>query len=361
MRVIIIAASDGRQRYRFVSVPLDLGGHEVNVIKTRPIAEYVINITKLVIAAGKPDLVILMGVGLKELVACQIAHTRGALVMARLGGDPIKDWESISRSLFMRRRYLGWLKLKINTGFAKVVLGMIDGMIVVNQALSKSLLVRMNRNIPSYVVPQYCEGETRSRKYLIGSSIELLTVVNLRFSDKARGVIWIIKQLKKMALVLDVQINYRVAGAGEHLRDVEEYLSTTDMPGFLNVYLEGYITELEEWYVRADAFLYHSHHDATPNVFLEAKKYGLPLLANDCEEFQTIIERNVSGLLYAGETDFRAQLREVIENESLREVLGKAAREECQREYSITAVRAKLEKALSDFLGNSRPRDVGVP
>jgi glycosyltransferase involved in cell wall biosynthesis len=326
-----------------------MGGHDVQVIMTTPIIGFLRGILDLAVSGGKIDLLILMGVGPKELIAYIAAYVLGVRVLARLGGDRIRDQEAIAASSLKEKRYGNWLRCKINKYFAALLLKKVDGVIVVNACLGKSLTEKVGKSLNIFVVPQFCPGPSVSRKYSINKPIELLTVTNLRFAEKAKGVIWLIEQLREFVAINDVAVNYRIAGDGGHLRDIQEYLRKNETPAKLNVLVAGFVEDLHESYARADVLLYHSTHDATPNVILESKKYGLPLLVNDCEEFRAIVENNVTGLLYGDEADFRKYLKSLLWHEELRKSLGTSAKEEHERKYSVASVSERMEATVLDF------------
>lgn len=344
--IAIIASPERRQRYKFLSAPLSLGGHNVDLIKTSPIGRFVIQVTRMVFAKSKPELIVVFGVGAKVLFAVLMLRFVDSHVMIRLGGDPVRDNISMAKSSFTNKRYVGWLRHKINASIAVTMLKLVDGVFVVNPAMEKPLKRWVTNRQRIFVVPQPCFREVVPHQYSTKSPVELLTVANLKYHGKASGVIWLIEQLSDFSSSHNVALRLRVAGAGLHLGDIQEYLDITELPKGLSVLLEGHVNELDIFYKRADVFLYHSTHDATPNVLLESKSYGVPLLVNDCEEFQFIVKHNATGFLYKDEDDFQTGLAQIIENESVRESLGRAGQAEFERFFSVEAVKRELNTTV---------------
>ncbi len=79
-------------------------------------------------------------------------------------------------------------------------------------------------------------------------------------------------------------------------------------------------------YARADVVLNTSLSEGMSNALIEAMSAGRPVLAADIPGNREMIEHGVTGILYRGEEDFRAQAKRLQEDAGLREALGDAAR-----------------------------------
>lgn len=348
MKVGVIAAEELRDRQRFISKPLLQGGHSVCVVKTRPFIKFLYQSVKLIFN-NKPDVIVFMGTGAKELLVYGFVKLTGVPFIVRLGGDSLKDLESIAASLWNDNCYVNWLKYQFDILVTRFFLKRVGAVIVVNEALIDKLAKQLKTPYQTFVIPQFCEGGLKTKKYTLNKPIELLTVANLQFAEKAEGIIWIIKQLVSFVHRHRVEIHFCVAGAGQHLKDVEAYISTLKSD-FLRVDILGFISDLDTYYSKADAFVYRSFHDATPNVILESKRFGLPLLANDCQEFRTIVNNGISGLLFQNTTDFYKMLQQILTDEEFRSTIGKSALIEHKNKFSIEAAQKKIEAALIETI-----------
>ena len=96
--------------------------------------------------------------------------------------------------------------------------------------------------------------------------------------------------------------------------------------------------------------LYHSSHDATPNVILESKRFGLPILVNDCDEFKSIVDNDVSGFLYQSGTDFQTYLDRLAGCAELRKRLGENAIADRENRFSFLSVKKDLEQAIQSVV-----------
>ncbi len=349
MKVMIIAADEPRNRQKFISIPLVLGGHDVFVILTKPFTSFCNRLVRLLFN-DRVDVVIFMGTGPKELLSYSLLKILKLPVVIRMGGDRLRDLDSVAQSNWKKGRYLIWMRYRMDTCIAKCFLSQMDKAIIVNEALGSRIHNQLKIPGQTFVVPQFCEGTLVKRKYDINPQIEILTVTNLRFIEKAKGVIWIIEQLAQTARNMAVPIHFQVLGSGLHLSDIKDYLELLDKSEFLTVTLAGFITELDDYYSNADIFIYHSKHDATPNVILESKRFSLPLLANKCEEFSNIVEHDVSGLLYRDAEDFQMLLKQLIMKKELRRKIGKGALREHKLKFSIEAIKEKIESTLMSIL-----------
>jgi glycosyltransferase involved in cell wall biosynthesis len=103
---------------------------------------------------------------------------------------------------------------------------------------------------------------------------------------------------------------------------------------------------MDAMYKEADVFVYHSEHDATPNVLLESKRWGLPVLLNEHKPFRAIVSDESSGLFYNDASTFHQQLNRLLKDKTLRQRLGERAAWEHENKFSIEAIAEKLENAL---------------
>ena len=346
MKVAVIAADEKRDRQKFISKPLLQGGHDVSVVKTRPLVKYLFHLFNLLLII-KPDVIIFIGTGVKEFLALGFVMLFRRQFVVRFGGDRLRDLESVAKSHLNDYHYLKWTKYKVEKIIAKSFLKRTQSAIVVNESLAIKMKKYLKAPCQITVIPQFCEGEAGNKDYTINYPVNLLTVTNFLFSEKAKGVIWLIDSLNQFVQTYGIRLNFRIAGSGRHIMDVESYLRSANLSELLQFELLGYVDNIDELYRSTDVFIYRSYHDATPNVILESKKFGLPLLANKCEEFQSIVEDGYSGYLYTNKNNFNERLFQLIENEELRKKLGLRAVQEYIEKYTIDRVRVNLENALS--------------
>jgi glycosyltransferase involved in cell wall biosynthesis len=352
MKIGVITGTDLRDRQKFISMPLIRGGHDVRILKTKPFGTFLYSLIRLLAKERRPEVIIFMGTGAKELFAYFIIVLSNVPCVVRLGGDRLRDLDSVIASHWRDGHYLAWLKYRVDKYVARLFLKKMHWAIVVNQALARRVAPQLRRPHRIFVIPQFCEGPSITKDYSRASPVELLAVANFRFSEKAEGVIWLIEQLDHFVRRQGVAVNFRVAGAGLHLGDVANHLEILTLSDLLTVEVAGFVTDLDTYYSRADILLYRSFHDATPNVILESKRYGLPLLVNDCEEFRSLVKQGVSGLLYPDAAGFFSFLEQLLADQDLRKRLGHGARHDHGSNFSERAAFFKIEAALSEVVGH---------
>lgn len=349
-RVIIVYSRDARQRYRFVAEPLQAYGWDVEVIQSAP-ARNMISLAKLLVRRkGERSVVVIIGAGVRELGVIIFARLRRIKSVVRLGGDPVTYRFVQARASLQRLRLASAILLGLKGLVAFAVLKLVRDVVVVNVTLGR----QVGRYLPSgsrvSVVPQYCPGPTMRRTYQLKAPPIILTVTNLSYYSKAMGVVWLTSQLATLVAATGWELNFRIAGGGNHLAMVQRQIQQMAMPDRLHVRILGFVDDVAREYGSADIFLYHSEHDGTPNVLLEAKRWGLPVIANDYVPLRSVISEGVSGLFFADESDFQVRMKAVLTDKTLRRRLAEGGICEHEKIYTLEAT----GRLLSDVLQTAR-------
>jgi len=108
------------------------------------------------------------------------------------------------------------------------------------------------------------------------SSSVLLTVTNLRYKEKFKGIKHILEGIKTIFKNRD-DIRYQIAGDGKYKEDLKEYLD--NYPFRDRVEVLGYRKDIPRLLTSADLFIYVSYLDSLATVILEAQAAGLPIVA----------------------------------------------------------------------------------
>lgn len=111
-----------------------------------------------------------------------------------------------------------------------------------------------------------------------GDAFRILTMTNLSYRDKLNGVTMILEALKDV-FPDHPDLEYLVAGGGQYLSELEEYVS--EYPYANQVHLLGFREDVPDVLAGVDLFTYVSFLDAYPTVVLEAQSAGLPVVAGD--------------------------------------------------------------------------------
>lgn len=348
MKIAIVTGRDRRNRHKFISMPLFAGNHDVRVIETTSIRLFFHFLVGLG-TGRRPDIIVFIGVGVKELLALLVTKFTRIPFVLRLGGDRLRDLDSVADSMWRNNHYLLWAKFRLERRISQCFLKQVSNVIVVNDALKMRICDQIKAKHKIFVIPQFSEGSPVQKDYRVSSPLQLITVTNFRFSEKAEGVVWLIAALAKFVNNTRISVNFRIAGEGLHLKDVQKHLDSMVPVDLLSVEILGFVENLDSFYRETDVFVYRSFHDATPNVILESKRYGLPVIANECEEFRFLIKNSETGFLYEDENQFFNFLSDVISCEVLRERIGNGASyDHCVR-FSVASTLKLLEKGFNEI------------
>jgi len=368
MRILILAAEEkGSRHNRWMAALEAIGGVSSRlVLKSR---SYVLFFFHGLLEARrfKPHVIMSVGpdlMGVTSLIISKLASRRPVILF--LGGDPIAVRRDLLRAMTrsdifgkMRYEFLCYLN-------SHYVYKYFRHFMVNSSYLGTQLLLHNPhfRDKHVFVVPQPVTVERRSIKEVKGDQdnrIRMLTVTNLRHPAKYRGVLELVEFLQKYTneTTLDRKLVFDICGGGiwsDHLRNrVRTIRSRKDR---LSVRYLGFVENLESMYEKAHLFLYSSSLDSLPRVLLEAQSFGLPMLVNDFEAFQEIIEDGYNGLLYkSGDfEDFKKRLDMLISDPHLSHSLSRNALENLRRKYSVEVIGKKLEGVLQTVLPQNGER-----
>lgn len=107
------------------------------------------------------------------------------------------------------------------------------------------------------------------------SDMRILTVTNLRYPQKARGVTTILEGLRTVFEETE-DLQYVVAGDGQEFDTLTDFLAS--YPYRDRVDLLGHRSDVPQLLATADLFVYVSFLDALPMAVLEAQAAGLPVV-----------------------------------------------------------------------------------
>lgn len=114
----------------------------------------------------------------------------------------------------------------------------------------------------------------------------------------------------------------------------------------------GYVTESEkhEAMAGAKAFIHPSTFESLGIVLLEAFLAGTPGLVHaGSEVLSWQCRRSKAGLWFRNYPEFEEELLVLLDNEPVRQAMGRHGREYVQREYAWPAVTARFERAIAEL------------
>jgi len=166
--------------------------------------------------------------------------------------------------------------------------------------------------------------------------LNLVSVMNFYFLDKARGLLSIIGTLDK---VQSCRFNYTIIGGGQYLETIKHQIGGVRA----NIRFVGFLPDPRLALATSDIFLYYSLHDNFPNAILEAMACGLPVITNSVGAVAEIIDSGDNG--YIAETDehYLECLLNLMDNPDLRQKIGSKARQTVEEKFN-------WERVISSYI-----------
>ena len=125
------------------------------------------------------------------------------------------------------------------------------------------------------------------------------------------------------------EARFRIVGKGPL---ENELVSRIAREGLNNVTLAGALQpdKLREEYRRADIFLFPSLFEGSPKVIVEAAACGLPVIARNCYQPETVLH-GITGFQASSEEELYSFLALLLQRPDLRTQMGRAGREHSQK------------------------------
>jgi glycosyltransferase involved in cell wall biosynthesis len=180
--------------------------------------------------------------------------------------------------------------------------------------------------IPNAVSPEKFQPVDHTEKDVIN----LLTITNFYFEDKARGVLDILEILSRLPAEVNKRIKYSVVGGGPYLEQVTREAKRYPV----NVEFRGKLPSAKKTLQSSDIFIYYSHLDNTPTVILEAMACGLPVITNGVGAVGEMIVNGKDGFITTEYDSYVECLLNLINNSKLRSKVGKEARKAVESKFS---------------------------
>ena len=197
--------------------------------------------------------------------------------------------------------------------------------------------------IPNFVdTKEYTPRKHRSRK-----TINILTVTNFNFREKARGVIKVVQILSNLKLK-SIQVNLNILGEGKFLEEIQKEVDKfKSVNGNLKYFFYGY-KDPSIFYRISDIFVYFSFLDNMPLVIMEAMASGLPVVSNDIGAVNELIVDGDSGYVTSDDSLFLNYVYGLVKDYRLREKIGLKGRERMVNFFDINSVLKLFDKLYRD-------------
>lgn len=184
--------------------------------------------------------------------------------------------------------------------------------------------------IPNAVIPERFRAVQHSEKDVLN----LVTVTNFYFRDKAEGVLHILEAISTAQRAISSQIRYKVVGGGPFLERIKKLAISYNV----NVEFTDRIPNVKEVLENSDIFLYNSLHDNFPMVILEAMACGLPVITNNVGAVSEIIDNGKDGYIIEDKLAYIDHLSNLLNERKLRATVGYGARETVRVKFNWATI-----------------------
>lgn len=133
-----------------------------------------------------------------------------------------------------------------------------------------------------------------------------------------------------------------IVGDGELKLEIQEKIKTLYLED--SIILKPFTKEIEQEYLQASIYVMTSHYEGLPMVLIEAESFGLPCIAFDINTGPSdIIENEKSGYLVEDNDleGYAEKLKTLMQDQNLRESMGKRAKEIVQEKFSKEVIMKK--------------------
>ena len=148
-----------------------------------------------------------------------------------------------------------------------------------------------------------------------------------------KGIFVLLDAFKEITQSLRGSILW-IVGDGSDLERCQTYSEKIELR---NVIFWGRQTDVTNFYLEADIFVFPSFREGLPNVILEAMSYQMPIVTTNVGIIPQVIRNKKEGLL-VGPRDKKAlveAVKELIESPALAEFVAQGARKKVEQDLSI--------------------------
>ncbi|MDI6644161.1 MAG: glycosyltransferase family 4 protein [Methanobacteriaceae archaeon] len=164
--------------------------------------------------------------------------------------------------------------------------------------------------------------------------------------DYRKGIFDLIEASK----LLDDNLKIYIAGSG----DLSVKLSKLIKNKNKNINLLGHVEgdSLIKLYQNAKMLIFPSHYEGLPTVLLESMACGLPVITSNIPAHKDLIKDNQNGLLTekGNPKDIAKKINILINDNDLREKLGKNARQTIEKKFTWNIIGKKYEEIYKEIV-----------
>lgn len=112
-------------------------------------------------------------------------------------------------------------------------------------------------------------------------------LLNVGRQEPAKGQIYILKAMKLLINKGELDISLTLLGiSGSETDKLQSYVDENNLKDYVN--FEGFSSEVQQYYLGADVFIFSSLFEGLGGALIEAQSAGLPIVANDLEVLREV-------------------------------------------------------------------------
>ena len=272
-------------------------------------------------------------------------------IIGRIAGKlaGVKVIISSQRSVDKWRRWYHWKIDRLTSKFTTLIIS--------NSFSGKRVLVEKGKikSKKIIVIPNGVKSNQKRKPYLkreIGFDVEetvIGTVGNLREVKDHKTFIKVASEISRKFQ----NIKFLIAGKGPLERELKKIAELSGLKK--KIVFVGFIKEIEKVYSAIDIFVLTSFWEGCPLSILEAMSFGIPVVSFSVGDVPYIIQNGKDGF-FVKDRDFTELIEKIkllLKNETLRDKIGKNAKEKIRREFTVE----KMVKRYTDIYLNLLKQD----
>ena len=268
-------------------------------------------------------------------------------IVGKLAG--VKVIISSQRSVDKWRRWYHWKIDRLTSKFTTLIIS--------NSFSGKRVLVEKGKikSKKIIVIPNGVKSNQKRKPYLkreIGFDVEetvIGTVGNLREVKDHKTFIKVASEISRKFQ----NIKFLIAGKGPLERELKKIAELSGLKK--KIVFVGFIKEIEKVYSAIDIFVLTSFWEGCPLSILEAMSFGIPVVSFSVGDVPYIIQNGKDGFVVKDRdfTELIEKIKLLLKNETLRDKIGKNAKEKIRREFTVE----KMVKRYTDIYLNLLKQD----
>lgn len=279
----------------------------------------------------KPDLVHThMSSGasiLRNRIICYSAHFWGMKTIVHIHGSQLQDY-------YLKLNYYG--KRKVKKFFESVNLLIVLGekwkQFILDISPESNVVVLNN----SVEIPEQIRKKEKNIFCILYSGVLI---------DR-KGVIYLLKAIKKMIENGENKISVKIAGSGEKLEELENYCKDNNIVEYVKFLGWVDAEKMNDLYRWADILVLPSFNEGLPMAILEAIANAVPVIATDVGSISEAIIDNYNGFLCkkGNVESLYEKMKTLYQSENMLHIFSNNSYELARNRFSLSAFYEKLER-----------------